>query len=65
VTFTSTATYATDTSLMSNTYASGAENVGVRLLDNDEANITLGSAKGGSAGSTTPRRCTLKRAWKW
>ena len=45
VTFSSTATYASDTSLLSNTYASGAENVGVRLLDNDEANMTLGSAK--------------------
>ena len=44
VTFTSAATDAADTSLMSNTYASGAQNVGVRLLDNAEANITLGSA---------------------
>jgi len=44
VTFTSAATDATDTNLMSNTYASGAQNVGVRLLDNAEANITLGSA---------------------
>ncbi|MGX5101557.1 fimbrial protein [Enterobacter cloacae] len=43
VTFTSAATDATDTSLMSNTYASGAQNVGVRLLDNAEANITLGA----------------------
>jgi len=44
VTFTSSATDTTDTSLMTNTYASGAQNVGVRLLDNAEANITLGSA---------------------
>ncbi|ESN17288.1 fimbrial protein [Enterobacter sp. MGH 24] len=44
VTFTSAATDASDTSLMSNTYASGAQNVGVRLLDNAEANITLGAA---------------------
>lgn len=45
VTFTSTATNAADTSLMANTYADGAQNVGVRLLDNTEAKITLGSAK--------------------
>jgi len=45
VTFTSTATNAADTSLMANTYADGAQNVGVRLLDNAEAKITLGSAK--------------------
>jgi type 1 fimbria pilin len=55
VTFTSAATDATDTSLMSNTYASGAQNVGVRLLDNAEANITLGAANEIAllAGSTT------------
>ena len=55
VTFSSTATDATDTSLMSNTYASGAQNVGVRLLDNAETNITLGSANELAllAGSTT------------
>lgn len=55
VTFTSAATDATDTSLMSNTYASGAQNVGVRLLDNNEANITLGSAQTVDllSGSTT------------
>jgi type 1 fimbria pilin len=55
VTFTSAATDATDTSLMSNTYASGAQNVGVRLLDNAEANITLGAANEVAllAGSTT------------
>lgn len=45
VTFTSTATNAADTSLMANTYADGAQNVGVRLLDNAETRITLGSAK--------------------
>lgn len=45
VTFTSTATNAADTSLMANTYADGAQNVGVRLLDNTETKITLGSAK--------------------
>jgi hypothetical protein len=40
---------------MSNTYASGAQNVGVRLLDNAEANITLGTASEVAllAGSTT------------
>ncbi|MCM7684558.1 fimbrial protein [Enterobacter bugandensis] len=55
VTFTSAATDATDTSLMTNTYASGAQNVGVRLLDNNEANIPLGSAQTVDllAGSTT------------
>ena len=55
VTFTSTATDATDTSLMSNTYASGAQNVGVRLLDNAEAKIVLGTANEVAllAGSTT------------
>ena len=55
VTFTSAATDATDTSLMSNTYASGAQNVGVRLLDNAESNITLGAANEVAllAGSTT------------
>lgn len=55
VTFTSASTDATDTSLMSNTYASGAQNVGVRLLDNAEANITLGTASEVAllAGSTT------------
>ena len=55
VTFSSTATDATDTSLMSNTYAGGAQNVGVRLLDNAESPITLGTAQTVdlSAGSTT------------
>lgn len=55
VTFTSSATDATDTSLMTNTYANGAQNVGVRLLDNAEANITLGEASEVDllAGSTT------------
>jgi type 1 fimbria pilin len=40
---------------MTNTYASGAQNVGVRLLDNAEANITLGAANEVDllAGSTT------------
>ena len=66
VTFSSTATDATDTSLMSNTYAGGAQNVGVRLLDNAESPITLGTAQTVdlSAGSAT-RRCTSKRRWKW
>ncbi|MFK3913329.1 fimbrial protein [Enterobacter cancerogenus] len=45
VKFTSTATNAADTSLMANTYADGAQNVGVRLLDDAEAKITLGSPK--------------------
>ncbi|HEM8079196.1 TPA: fimbrial protein [Enterobacter roggenkampii] len=51
VTFTSSATDATDTSLMTNTYASGAQNVGVRLLNN----ATLGAANEVAllAGSTT------------
>ncbi|TXU07293.1 fimbrial protein [Enterobacter hormaechei] len=55
VTFTSSATDATDASLMTNTYASGAQNVGVRLLNNAEANITLGAANEIAllAGSTT------------
>ena len=55
VTFTSAATDATDTSLMSNTFASGAQNVGVRLLDNAEGNITLGQQQELDllAGSTT------------
>jgi len=55
VTFTSAATDAADTSLMSNTYASGAQNVGVRLLDNAESAITLGEANEVEllAGSTT------------
>jgi type 1 fimbria pilin len=55
VTFTSAATDAADTSLMSNTYASGAQNVGVRLLDNAESNITLGEANEVAllSGSTT------------
>ena len=55
VTFTSAATDATDTSLMSNTFANGAQNVGVRLLDNAEGNITLGQPNVLDllAGSTT------------
>src|SRR5690606_38286575 len=55
VTFTSAATDAADTSLMSNTYASDAQNVGVRLLDNAESAITLGEANEVEllAGSTT------------
>lgn len=65
VTFSSTATYASDTSLLSNTYASGAENVGVRLLDNDEAKSPLARQKRWICCLIqTPRRCTLKRAWK-
>ncbi|HFV9238857.1 fimbrial protein [Enterobacter mori] len=55
VTFSSTATDSTDSNLMSNTYAGGAQNVGVRLLDNAESPITLGSANTVdlSAGSST------------
>ncbi|MEH0887921.1 fimbrial protein [Enterobacter sp. UNJFSC 003] len=55
VTFSSTATDSNDTNLMSNTYAGGAQNVGVRLLDNAEAPITLGAENTVdlSAGSTT------------
>ncbi|CAM6466051.1 fimbrial protein [Enterobacter intestinihominis] len=55
VTFTSAATDATDTSLMSNTFANSAQNVGVRLLDNAESNITLGQQQELDllAGSTT------------
>ncbi|WP_165466837.1 fimbrial protein [Enterobacter cloacae] len=55
VTFTSAATDATDTSLMSNTYANGAQNVGVRLLDIAESTLPLGEAKSIDllAGSTT------------
>ena len=43
ITFSSTATDASDNSLMSNTFAGGAQNVGVRLLDNAESPITLGA----------------------
>ncbi|EOI1347760.1 fimbrial protein [Enterobacter hormaechei] len=53
VTFTSAATDAADTSLMSNTYASGAQNVGVRLLDNAESAITEANEVELLAGSTT------------
>lgn len=55
VTFSSTATDTSDANLMSNTYASGAQNVGVRLLDNAESPITLGAANelALSAGSET------------
>ncbi|WP_050860588.1 fimbrial protein [Enterobacter cloacae] len=45
VTFSSTATDSTDTSLLSNTYAGGAQNVGVRLLDSAESPVTLGSTE--------------------
>ena len=55
VTFTSAATDATDTNLMTNTYANGAQNVGVRLLDNAETNLPLGAGQTIDllAGSTT------------
>jgi type 1 fimbria pilin len=46
---------------MTNTYASGAQNVGVRLLDNAEANITLGAAMKLLCWQVQPpKRCTLK-----
>jgi type 1 fimbria pilin len=55
VTFNSDSVTTEDTSLLSNTFASGAQNVGVRLLDKTSANITLGTAKtiDLSAGSAT------------
>ncbi|SAE13570.1 putative fimbrial protein [Enterobacter cloacae] len=55
VTFSSTATDTTDSNLMSNTYAGGAQNVGVRLLNNAESPITLGSVNSVdlSEGSST------------
>lgn len=45
VTFNSDSVTTEDTSLLSNTFASGAQNVGVRLLDKSSTNITLGTAK--------------------
>lgn len=55
VTFNSDSVTAEDTSLLSNTFASGATNVGVRLLDKTSTKITLGTAKtiDLSAGSAT------------
>jgi P pilus assembly protein, pilin FimA len=44
VKFSSASVTTEDSSLLSNTFASGAENVGVRLLDSSNANITLNSA---------------------
>lgn len=44
VTFSSDSVTTEDSSLLSNTFASGAQNVGVRLLDKSSANITLGTA---------------------
>ena len=64
VTFTSAATDATDTSLMSNTYASGAQNVYVcwimrRLLSRWENPTRLSCWQ-----DQPPRRCISKRLWK-
>ena len=55
VTFNSDSVTTEDTSLLSNTFASGATNVGVRLLDKTSTKITLGTAKtiDLSAGSAT------------
>lgn len=45
VTFSSDSVTTEDSSLLSNTFASGATNVGVRLLDKTSTIITLGTAK--------------------
>ncbi|GHD96052.1 fimbrial protein [Pseudocitrobacter faecalis] len=45
VTFTSSNVVASNPGLLSNTFAGGASNVGVRLMDSTGANITLGTAK--------------------
>ncbi|EMN0396657.1 fimbrial protein [Citrobacter freundii] len=45
VTFNSDSVTTEDSSLLSNTFAGGAQNVGVRLLDSSSTNITLGTAK--------------------
>ncbi len=45
VTFNSDSVSSEDPNLLSNTFAGGAQNVGVRLLDSTNANITLGTAK--------------------
>ena len=45
VTFSSDSVTSEDANLLSNTYASGATNVGVRLLDANSANITLNTAQ--------------------
>lgn len=65
VTFTSAATDAADTSLMSNTYASGAQNVGCvcwitrSLLSRWERPTRLSCWR-----VQPPRRCISKRLWK-
>ncbi|WP_370608133.1 fimbrial protein [Citrobacter meridianamericanus] len=53
VTFNSDSVTTEDTSLLSNTFASGAQNVGVRLLDKSSTNITLGTAKSIDLTSTS------------
>lgn len=55
VTFSSDSVTTEDSNLLSNTFASGAQNVGVRLLDKTSTNIVLGTAKtiDLSAGSAT------------
>ena len=45
VTFNSDSVTTEDSSLLSNTFAGGAQNVGVRLLESSSTNITLGTAK--------------------
>lgn len=45
VTFSSDSVTTDDSSLLSNTFAGGANNVGVRLLDSSSTAITLGTAK--------------------
>ncbi|MGX9738417.1 fimbrial protein [Pseudocitrobacter corydidari] len=45
VTFTSSNVVSGNPNLLSNTFAGGATNVGVRLMDGDGANIVLGTAK--------------------
>lgn len=45
VTFSSGSVDPSDTSLLTNTFASGATNVGVRILDKNSSNITLGAAQ--------------------
>ncbi|MEO3990218.1 fimbrial protein [Pseudocitrobacter cyperus] len=63
VTFSSGSVEPTDSNLMTNTYASGANNVGIRLLDKNSANITLGAAHTVDLITTSATQILPFKAW--
>ena len=63
VTFSSGSVEPSDTSLLTNTFASGATNVGIRLLDKNSSNITLGTAQSLDLIASSQTQILPFKAW--